>query len=190
MKRLIFSAALLLCASSAHADERAAGAPSPDVERGHRVFDRANCSNCHAPAGNGPDLRNEATRNRTGEWLREQIATPEKHKPDTIMPPQKLTAEEMADLVAFLQAQRGEAKPAVASDADGKALFEARCRTCHFLPVPTTYSFTPEQWASVVKFMIEGKKASRFIAKSEQAKIVDYLQGVARSRVAQKEAKR
>ncbi len=183
--RALFLSAATLSASCAR--PQAAAPPVAtvigDVERGHRVFDRMTCSNCHAPNGNGPDLRGEGKRARTGAWLLEQLRTPEKHDPHSIMPPQKLSETDERDLVAFLEAsQSGDDTGGVTAAEGGKALFEARCRTCHFLPVPTTYSFTAAQWPAVVRFMLDGKKASRFITEAEAAKIIAYLQETARHR--------
>ncbi len=75
------------------------------VARGKAVFQRKNCNDCHTIMGIGgyfaPELTKEAER-RDPAWLRQFLADPQAAKPGTTMPHQRLTATEVADLVAFL----------------------------------------------------------------------------------------
>src|SRR5512139_3736757 len=65
------------------------------------------------------------------------------------------------------------AAPAVAPEADGKALFESKCSVCHGIDRATVRKETKEKWASIVKEM-QGKKAD-WISDADAAKIVDFL---------------
>jgi nitric oxide reductase subunit C len=75
------------------------------VARGKYVFQRKNCNDCHTILGIGgyyaPDLTKEADR-RDAAWLSAYLADPQRAKPGTTMPNQRLAAADVADLVAFL----------------------------------------------------------------------------------------
>jgi nitric oxide reductase subunit C len=78
---------------------------SDQVARGKYVFQRKNCNDCHTILGIGgyfaPDLTKEAD-HRDSAWLAAYLADPEKAKPGTTMPNQRLTEANVADLVVFL----------------------------------------------------------------------------------------
>ena len=65
------------------------------------------------------------------------------------------------------------AAPAAAPEADGKALFGAKCSVCHGLDRATSRQETKEKWTSIVKEM-QGKKAD-WISDADASKIIDYL---------------
>jgi nitric oxide reductase subunit C len=75
------------------------------VARGKYVFQRKNCNDCHTILGIGgyyaPDLTKEADR-RDAAWLSAYLANPQRAKPGTTMPDQKLAAADVADLITFL----------------------------------------------------------------------------------------
>ena len=74
------------------------------VAHGKYVFQRHNCNDCHTILGIGgyyaPDLTKVADR-RDSAWLTAFLADPAKAKPGTTMPDQRLSAADVADLVAF-----------------------------------------------------------------------------------------
>ena len=74
------------------------------VARGKYVFQRKNCNDCHTILGIGgyyaPELTKVADR-RDAAWLTAFLADPQAAKPGTTMPDQKLSAADVADLVAF-----------------------------------------------------------------------------------------
>ena len=68
------------------------------------------------------------------------------------------------------------APPAPAAElAEGKALFEKKCRVCHGLDRTTARKESREKWMEIVKSM-QGKKAD-FISDAEAVKIVEFLAG-------------
>jgi nitric oxide reductase subunit C len=80
-------------------------AVTDQVARGKYVFQRKNCNDCHTILGIGgyfaPDLTKAADR-RDAAWLAAYLGDPQRAKPGTTMPNQRLTQAEVADLVAFL----------------------------------------------------------------------------------------
>ena len=79
------------------------------VAHGKYVFQRHNCNDCHTILGIGgyyaPDLTKVADR-RDSAWLTAFLADPAKAKPGTTMPDQRLSAADVADLVAFFDGVR------------------------------------------------------------------------------------
>jgi len=89
------------------------------AKRGFKVFSnkkKGNCAACHCTAGAkgcgdiGPSLdkyRSELGSQRSHEWIYQKVADPRMDNPDTVMPPslptKTLTAEEVADVVAYLE---------------------------------------------------------------------------------------
>ncbi len=121
---------------------------SNEVARGKAVFQRKNCNDCHTILGIGgyyaPELTKVAER-RDPAWLRQFLTNPQVAKPGTTMPNQRLTAAEVADVVAFFDWVRHidtngwPPKPwtelaAVAGRPTPPTAFEAMgCLGCHTL---------------------------------------------------------
>lgn len=63
--------------------------------------------------------------------------------------------------------------PAATAAAEGKSLFEKKCRVCHGIDRATARKETREKWMEIVKSM-QGKKAD-YISDEEAVKIVDFL---------------
>lgn len=129
---------------------RASQHPSPEAERGRSQFLKS-CSFCHGPEGNGgaagPNLlrstvvRHDEQGNLIGQVVREG-------RPEKGMPPLQLTADQIADVAAFLHYRVAEAdgrsaprpgadysaaKLLVGNAAAGKAFFNGAggCSGCH-----------------------------------------------------------
>ncbi|MEZ4439903.1 MAG: c-type cytochrome [Polyangiaceae bacterium] len=133
-----------------------------DPQRGRATFEAKECQTCHrmsgaglAPAGKGegqelreavmlaPDLSHTRQRFQPEAlvaWIRNPIA----HKPDTKMPETPMTAEEAADIAAFLLRGRLETPPTappvelparlerpVSYDEVATRVFDKTCRHCH-----------------------------------------------------------
>lgn len=64
-------------------------------------------------------------------------------------------------------------------DETNKPIFQAKCGTCHELRSFANRSLTPAQWAATVERMVSVRQAP--IAPAEQQKIIQFLQGGARS---------
>ena len=168
-----FSTRLLFAAASPNAGASpvpiadtagAAASPAKSTKRGELLFSTARCISCHMIGGLGnksigPDLSSEVKLQRSRDWLLEQIQTPTKHNPRTVMPSTKwLTSAEYDALVDFLlrpspalarapaattkQAIEWEArlfpgrkKNPIASDAmsieSGRMVFKGECFSCH-----------------------------------------------------------
>ena len=90
-----------------------------DAARGKALFTAKGCNGCHRIAGEiaggttGPDLRGQADRPTIAgavpyspENLWRWLENPQRLKPGTAMPRVPLTAQELDDLVAYLEAQR------------------------------------------------------------------------------------
>jgi cytochrome c oxidase subunit 2 len=90
-----------------------------DAERGKRLFAARGCVGCHAVAGefaggaSGPELRRALRQPtiaggqpNTPETLWRYLENPQKVKPGTAMPRLPLSAQELDDLVAYLQTLR------------------------------------------------------------------------------------
>ena len=100
------------------ASMRQPGRDPPDdlARRGHDVFMRARCAVCHTVKGTealgqvAPDLTHIATRSTLGagtlpntpEMLAEWIKDPQRAKPGNQMPPNPLSDQDVAALVAYL----------------------------------------------------------------------------------------
>ena len=100
------------------AQGRSAAPPtSPAAQRGQQVFVETGCGSCHTvddvteAERPGPDLTHVASRRtlaadtlpNTAENLRRWIGDPEAVKAGTTMPVPRLTDEQLADLVAYLE---------------------------------------------------------------------------------------
>ena len=101
------------------------------------VLFRQECVFCHGVGARGgmrgPDLT-------TGSWNHggsdaDLVRTITDGVPGTAMPPNKLTADEMWQIVAYLRTLQQPAAPAVGDRARGEALFfnAGRCSSCHMV---------------------------------------------------------
>ncbi|OGD21897.1 MAG: hypothetical protein A2W03_10955 [Candidatus Aminicenantes bacterium RBG_16_63_16] len=84
-----------------------APAAAPFRDEGAALFRSLGCLACHMLEGQGgkvgPDLSDEASRNRSPEWLAEQIRNPKSHNPASVMPPfSGLTDAQIQSLVDYL----------------------------------------------------------------------------------------
>jgi ubiquinol-cytochrome c reductase cytochrome b subunit len=80
---------------------------SPSARQGAALVHSLGCTGCHRIHGTGgtagPDLSNEALRNRSRDWLATQIRAPKTHNPHSTMPPfSTLSTEQVNDLVDYL----------------------------------------------------------------------------------------
>jgi mono/diheme cytochrome c family protein len=112
--------------------------------RGRLVYEEKNCALCHSAGGAGPALSEWSRAEHALLWperiwnhaalMREEISRNRLQWP-------RMTVQEVTDLVAFIQSQRGSGAAAVeppASDpARGQIAFERNCRTCHSLGAET-----------------------------------------------------
>jgi cytochrome c2 len=116
MKQLLLMLGALLlvsCAGGAGASqqETATAAAVVSAEHGRALFLDKGCVTCHVNsrvAGNtvvpvGPEL---TTYTRDAEFLRRWLADPPAVKPGTQMPNLQLSAAEIEDLIAFINAPR------------------------------------------------------------------------------------
>jgi cytochrome c2 len=112
-------------------------------EAGRLAFEKYGCYDCHSARGfeNLPkfapifDGFNEKLRDE--RWALSWLKTPEKMRPDTIMPTFELSDDEIRDIIAFILSLKSDQQyPAVdlktASAKDGETLFtDIGCKACH-----------------------------------------------------------
>lgn len=60
-------------------------------------------------------------------------------------------------------------------DLVSQKLYSIKCSLCHELPNLDAYSYTPEQWVSVIDNMHDTKESRKFITVEEEDKIKNYL---------------
>ncbi len=110
-----------------------------DAERGRELFASKTCAACHAPAGQPggtrPTVAELAAADSSVGWARAMWNHPEV-KPGRDRP--HFAGREMADLLAFVQRERGGVRPdgglLGADPSRGWRLFEQRaCTSCHSL---------------------------------------------------------
>ncbi len=80
---------------------------SQSVKLGKNLFTSLGCIGCHSVFGTGgtlgPDLTNEVQKNRSTNWLIQQLQNSKLHNPKSIMPPFAfLSKSQLSDLVSFL----------------------------------------------------------------------------------------
>jgi ubiquinol-cytochrome c reductase cytochrome b subunit len=93
--------------SQATAAGSASQAAGGSTEKGAGLYQALGCPACHSINGTGgkvgPDLAAEKSRNRSAEWLEEQIGDPRSHNPRTGMPAfSRLTPGEVGALSRYL----------------------------------------------------------------------------------------
>ena len=117
-----------------------------EVAAGKAVWQRKNCNDCHTILGIGayyaPDLTRVAG-SRDDAWMTKWLADPQATKPGTTMPNQRLTPEQVTQLVAFFHWVHGintnnwppapvGAGAAGGTLAAGALLFQQKgCSGCH-----------------------------------------------------------
>ena len=77
------------------------------VQLGKKLFTSLGCIGCHSVFGTGgtvgPDLTNEAQKNRSTDWFIQQLENSKSHYPKSIMPPYTfLSKKQELELVSFL----------------------------------------------------------------------------------------
>ena len=60
-------------------------------------------------------------------------------------------------------------------DLVSQELYQVKCSLCHELPVIDAYSYTSEQWASIIDNMHDAEEARGFMTVEETDKIKGYL---------------
>jgi ubiquinol-cytochrome c reductase cytochrome b subunit len=80
---------------------------SPGASKGEELFKSQGCIGCHKVRGRGgsvgPELSGDTLKDRSRQWLMDQIRNPASHFPNSIMPPFKgLSNEQLDDLVSYL----------------------------------------------------------------------------------------
>ena len=80
-------------------------AVAADATKGADVYKTHQCAMCHKVNGAGgklgPDLSAVGTK-RDAKWLEKYLPNPKAVNPKTKMPPAKVTAEELRDLIDYL----------------------------------------------------------------------------------------
>jgi putative heme-binding domain-containing protein len=137
MRLFIISTFVVLCLSFALRPVPVAAQheTAADLLDGERAF-KSNCANCHGPDGDqiaGIDLgRGRFRRQLSDEDLVRIIRT---GIPNTPMPATPMTAEQAAQIVAYLRSRAATAASGTISGdaARGKAIFETKgaCTSCH-----------------------------------------------------------
>lgn len=116
---------------------RSAGEPG-DAERGRELFASRACAGCHAPpgapAGAPPTLLGLGAADSSVSWACAMWNHPRAPEPGPIRP--RFVGREMADLLAYVQRERGGARPdgglLAADPGRGWKLFQERsCTSCH-----------------------------------------------------------
>jgi ubiquinol-cytochrome c reductase cytochrome b subunit len=112
------------------APTRPQGADNPLVIAGQKVYTDINCGYCHSINGVGgaigPDLSNVASQ-LTKDQMATYLKNPDLMVAGTLHPKLQFTADELNDLVAYLQTLG----PPVVYSAQAPALFTDNCAKCH-----------------------------------------------------------
>ena len=115
---------------------------APQLARGVQVFETVGCRGCHKLSGVGgivgPELDSVGAR-RSPDWLRNHFLNPAAVSPNSGMPPQKLSDQDLDAIILFMLSQTGESAPGyyasmkvIPSVAQGQHLFEQKgCLSCH-----------------------------------------------------------
>ncbi len=67
-------------------------------------------------------------------------------------------------------------------DLISQKLFKNKCSICHELPDVKAYTYTPEQWSSIIDIMHDTKAARKFMTTEDTEKIKDYLRRLSQAR--------
>ncbi len=126
-----------------HREGEIPGAPEITIAR--RIFWTRGCPGCHRLNGFGntigPDLSDEARKERTPEWLEQHFRDPRSVTPASPMPDFQFSREEMEALTLFMlslttapMAEYYLSVPVLPTAGQGRLLFaEAGCIRCHSL---------------------------------------------------------
>ena len=68
------------------------------------------------------------------------------------------------------------------ADPASQKIFHIKCSICHELPDVNAYSYTPEQWSSVIDIMHDTKAARKFMTLEDTEKIKVYLRKLSQTR--------
>ena len=102
------------------AEQKQPAVSNDSVAKGRRIFEQTACINCHAVSGTaangvfGPDLTHVMSRDtiasgaakNTPENLKLWIRSPDSIKPGSLMPAMNLSAQDLDDLIAYLETLR------------------------------------------------------------------------------------
>ena len=67
-------------------------------------------------------------------------------------------------------------------DLASQKLFQNKCSICHELPDVNAYSYTPEQWSSIIDIMHDTKASKKFMTIEDTEKIKGYLRRLSQAR--------
>lgn len=106
---------------------------SPAAMKGDSIYKNYGCSSCHMMSGSGgkvgPDLTNEYKRNRSKQWLIDQITNSKAHVPNSVMPGYTmLSQEQLNSLVEFLNSGHPQA-PKTAADSAAASPVQSKIAT-------------------------------------------------------------
>lgn len=116
---------------------------APEIEAARRIFWTRGCPGCHRLNGFGntigPDLSDEARRERTPEWLEQHFRDPRSVTPTSPMPDFRFSREEIEALTLFVlslttapMADYYRSVPVLPAPGNGRLLVaEAGCLGCH-----------------------------------------------------------
>jgi mono/diheme cytochrome c family protein len=134
---------LLAACGRCHKEGEIPGAP--EMEAARRIFWTRGCPGCHRLNGFGntigPDLSDEARKERTPEWLEQHFRDPRSVTPTSPMPDFRFSREEIEALTLFVlslttapMADYYLSVPVLPTAGQGRQLFaQAGCIGCHSL---------------------------------------------------------
>ncbi|MGD8319012.1 MAG: cytochrome b N-terminal domain-containing protein [Gemmatimonadota bacterium] len=99
---------------------------SASARRGKKLFGSLGCTGCHTVGGQGssvgPDLTNEALRDRSRAWLIQQLKNPKSHDSTTVMPSfASLSTRQINGVVDYLMSLGADSAQTAASASSGAA---------------------------------------------------------------------
>src|SRR6266480_39878 len=174
-------AAFLVSLKSDPAPKDAKEAGAEQIEAGRKLFETLHCIACHNTPGTTENDLQKVSFNRVREKfapgrLAAFLQKPDEHYAWIRMPDFKLTADEAAQLAAFLQSGADKPKDvsaptAVAVVERGKKLAQTTgCLNCHTLKIENQFKtksladLTPDKWEQgcLAEKLSDGSKAPKF----------------------------
>ena len=89
-----------------------AGKKTPGIEKGKQLFQTEGCTGCHKVFGKGgsvgPELSGNTLKDKSRQWIEDQIRNPKSHFPNSIMPSfSRLGNEKIGHLASYLKSLSG-----------------------------------------------------------------------------------